>query len=491
MILHFIINFLILYILVNLFSSAEYALYTLSITFYWFFLLIATFGMEPLITRLLTNEQNKSERFQKIISTSQLILIFLSLLVFIFLFISADFFEFLYKMPNLAISLKSISFFLLFSNMINYFEIVLRSFNKFKLYAISIISLNSMKLIIVILNFYKIIPIYTIFSIFALISFIHFIILMIYFQVKYKSLNHLFSIDLILSKEILKSAFIVFLPLLFSYISQKFNIFILAYYISSSELSIYYIACRFVDLISLPVMILNLVILPIASKYMQNQKDKNYKITRLFNIFLKMGLFYMIPATILTFFLSDFFIMILFPLEYIVSSSYVRIFLFYLNIRIIGVVGPNFLYAENQIKTVFKLTAVTAISILLLSLVTIPFLYSYAAIFSIILPQSIYLIYSVFLVKKRNKVKLDSNLLSTLSKFIGSGLLSLIITYVIHIILKFNLSNFIQLAIFCSIFVILYLLLTFIMKAIDSKILKSFLKETKESFNLKGKTNRI
>lgn len=481
-ILHFFINFLIIFILVNLYSSSDYAFYSLAFTFYWFLLIIATFGMEPVIIRVLSVEENSIERLQKIISIGFRWILLFSLLTAFFIFLSADFFEYLYQMTGLALTLKFLSFFLFFTNIINFFEIVLRGSKKFTLYAISSISLNIIKFCIVLLNYYIILSISTIIGLFALSSLIHCIILSLYIQNKYRALNKLLSREIDLTKNIIKLSFIVFLPLFFSYICQRFNVFILALYVSNSEFSIYNIALLSVDIISIPVIVFNLIILPIVSKYIQIKDPKENKVQQLYNLFLKIGLLYMIPITILFYFISDYYVMILFPPEYIPSSSYLRCYLIYLNIRIIGVVGPNFLYAANQVKTILKLSGITAINILILSLILIPIFNSYGAIISIIIPQSIYLIYTVYIVKKREKIKLDSNLISSILKFIISGVISIFLFNFFTILLNVVLNNFFYLSIFCMLFGISFLGLIFLMKAVDMNTIKNLITEIKISF---------
>lgn len=480
-VLHFFINFVILYIIVNLYTSYNYATYSLIINFYWFFLIIATFGMEPAIIRFLSNDKINLDKIQRIISNGFRWILLFSSLTSSFIFISADFFEDLYSIPYLALNLRYISLFLFFTNIIHYFEIVFRGLNKFKLYAISSISLNILKLCIVLFNFYKILDITIIFSLYALISFIHFSIMILYMQLKYKIFNRILIKDPLLTKTIFISTLMIFFPLLFSYLSQRFNIFILAYYITPLEFSIYNVTLLLIDIVALPIIIFNIVILPMVSRYMQNfSKDK---INNSFNFFLNIGLLYMIPVSVMFFFLSDMIIVVFFPIEYLPSSAYVRTFLIYTILRMIGIVGPNFLYANNQLKTILKLTGITAMIILILSFILIPILYIYGAILSIIIPQSIYLIYSVFLVKRRNLIKLNRKLILSILKYLASSLLSLIITQFLSVVLKVNLFDLRGLVLFSLLYLISFLIFVFIMKAVDVNLIKFFISEFKENFN--------
>lgn len=401
LIFHSIITFFINYILVNLLTSYNYAYFSLSFNLYYLFLLISTFGMEPVIIRLLSNKLNDFEGLENTISNCfHWILMFTSITT-IFLLFSSDFFETLYKMPGLGLVLRYLSFFLFFTNFIGFFEIILRGLNKFSLYTFSNIATNIFKLIIVLMNFFGILSISTIIGLFALLSMIQFIIILLYMNFKYNILAHFSFQNYFLTMDILKSASIAFLSLLFLYISQYFNVFILAYYIPKSEFSIYNVTLNFIQVISISIFIFDIIILPIVSKYFQEEGKKQESISYFFQIIFKISLLFMIPITILIYFIGENIIYIFFPLEYLPSALYLKHYLIYLNISGIGVVGANFLYATNQSKIVFKLIALSSIAVLILSFILIPIYYVYGAIYAIIIPNSIYLITTVIIVKKK------------------------------------------------------------------------------------------
>jgi len=281
--------------------------------------------------------------------------------------------------------------------------------------------------------------------------------------------------------DILKSAFIVFLPLLFSFISQRFNIFILAYNITNSEFSIYDITLFLVQIISLPIFIFNIIILPISSKYFQNNKDGKKKVKFLYQIIIKIGLLYMIPLSILLFSVADYIILNFFPIEYLPSAFYLKHYLIYLNISMVGVVGANLLYASNQSKTVLKLLLTTSSVILVFSFLLIPIFKTLAAIYSMIIPYSIYLIASILIVKKRNNIKLDYRFYLSIFKFIISGIISILIVFMLKNIIGLELINIFHLIIFTGFYFTLFLLFSFMLKSLH---LKDFIKVFNEVKNI-------
>jgi len=477
----YLINFLIIFLLINLLSINDYAYYALAFKIYYFLLLISTFGMEPVVIRLILGKKERRETNQTISHCFNWILLF-SILIFLFLFFSADLIEFLYDMEGLGTILKFLSIFLFFTNIINFFEIVLRGIGKFTLYVISNVGTNILKLIIILFNFYEPLFIPMIIGLFALISAIQFIIMIIFMQKSYKILSYLSIRNFFSKVYILKSAFIVFLPLLFSFLSQRFNIFILAYTISNYEYAIYDLTLFLIQIISLPIFIFNVIIIPLASKYYQYHEKGKKEINKLYQIIIKIGLFYMIPLTILLYFIADYIIMIFFPLEYLTSAFYVKHYLIYLNITIVGVVGANFLYASDQAKMVLRLLSVTSLTILILSFVLIPIFKTLAAIYAIIVPYSIYLITSVLIVKKKNNIRLKKDFYLFIFKLLVSSILSILTIIIINFIFGLNLSYLIHLALFISLYYLFFLTFSILLRVIRLNQITKIFKVIKDYF---------
>ena len=194
----------------------------------------------------------------------------------------------------------------------------------------------------------------------------------------------------------------------------------------------------------------------------------------------KYGLLITIPLSFYCFFFSDNLIFLIFGYNYNLASSYLKVFIFYLNIKMIDAAAGHFLWASDEQKLVFKLYAINSILTILLSILLIPLYSVYGAIISIIIPHSIYILYSIFLVKKKNKICLELNVKLSIFKYILSSFLSLLFLVFINLFFKFDLNYTLNLFLLTISFFGLFFIFSLLFKAISIKEIKNF----RTNFNL-------
>ncbi|MFX0104098.1 MAG: oligosaccharide flippase family protein [Candidatus Hodarchaeota archaeon] len=408
-----------------------------------------------------------------------------SALISFLLFLISTFIDTIYFIPNLGITLSYASIYLFFSNLIFYFESTFVGIWLFKYYSISKIIFNSLKLVIILLNLLINFSITLIIAFYALISLIHFLLFLV-IQIRLKNIKKIFSLDFVLIKKILRFSVFIFLPEIFLFIITTFNQFILAYYISPYNFGIYSITFTIIQILSLPIIVFSNIVFPYVSYYMPKEGENGESIQKIFKSTFYYGLLIMIPITIFFFVFSDMIIVNFFSLAYYDASFYLRLFIFYLNFKMIDIVGGHFLWAANKPKLVFKLYAITAIFTVILSLVLIPFFFAYGAILAIMIPHIIYIITTLSIVKKANKIKLNSIIKISIIKFIISSIVSSLIVQSLILVLNVNIYNFYSLIILSIIYFGSVVLLLFATKAIQLDQIKDLIKFLKISLNLKN-----
>ncbi|MFX1378912.1 MAG: oligosaccharide flippase family protein [Promethearchaeota archaeon] len=482
LIIAFVSNLLIVLILTHNFPPGEYAVYQFSLTFLTFFTIFSNIGLSTTIIQQLSAEKDKDHhKLVRLFSEGLKWIILFTLIFSLILFFSADFFEIFYQLPGLGIVLKFTSLILISNNIVNYFESIFQGLWKFKLFAISFIFSKVIKVVIVSLIFIIDMSLPQIIALFSIALLIQLIVILGFSQIKYRYLSSFFSFNRELSRTLLKFSIFIFLYVFFQNVITYSNQFILAAFVIPAEIAHYTIVQWMIVSFSIPAIIFSRFILPYVSHYIQKVEEERGKIQTIYNLIFRYGLLLTIPISFYFLIFSDPLIALMFDPSYYPVSNYLKLYIFFLNINIIDVAGGHFLWASNEPKLVYKLYAVTSFFTLTMSFILIPILYTLGAILSIMIPHSIYTIYSIFLVKRKNKIEFDSNLLPTIFKYIISAFSVMILLYVINLIFQFNLNNILILLTFSGIYFGIFLIMILLLRGVTLMEIKDFIKLLRNS----------
>jgi O-antigen/teichoic acid export membrane protein len=480
-------NVIIIYILSHLYSQTEFSSYSFSFTFISFFMIMANFGLgSTIIQSVAAKKDQDKEGVQKLVTEGFKLIFIFSAITSLILFIISNFVNSIYNIPDLGIALSFASIYLFFSNLILHFENVFLGIWLYEYYALSKIIFNTLKLMIIFLNFIIRLPIPTILALYALLSMIHFLIFFI-IVIKLKYIKKMFSFDFKFIQRILKVSVFMFLPGVFLYIINNFNQFVLAFVITPSEFAVYSITLTIIQIVSLPIIILSNLVFPYVSYYMLKKEEGGKNVQSIFNLTFYYGLLIMIPVTIFIFMFSDQIVISIFGTAYYNASIYIKVFIFYLNFKMIDILGGHFLWAANKPKLVVKLYGITALFTVILSVILIPLFFTYGAILAIIIPHIAYIIITLNKVKKMNNIQFYSRMSLSLIKFLFSSILSgfcslfFIAYFNIH---NYSLYNLALLTVFYFGITSLFLLLT---KAIQFNQIKELIKIVRESLRVSNK----
>jgi len=469
-------NFLMVLILARIFPPGEYAIYQFSLTFLTFFTIFSNFGLSTTIIQQLSAEEDKESHQVIILFSEGLKWIFLfTTILSLALFFLADLFEGFYQMSGLGIVLKYTSLILLTTNGINYFESAFQGLWKFKFFAVSFISAKLIKVVIVCFTLIVEMPISQVVALFSIASLIQLLILIVATQLKYNYISNLFKFDSKTTKIILKFSTFIFLYILLQNIITQSNQFILAAFVIPSELAYYTIVLWMMTSLSVPAIIFSRFILPYVSHYIRKEGEERKKVDTMYNIIFKYGLLITIPVSFYFTYFSDFVIALIFEPSYYPISTYLKLFIFYLNINMIDVAGSHFLWASDEPKLVYKLYMITSIFTITLSLILIPFYYTFGAIIAIMITQSTYVIYSIRLVKRKNNIKLDPKLISSILKYIISAIIVISFIFLLNLNVYFNLYNIFTLMVFSGIYFGMFLIIILLFRAISIPEIKDFI----------------
>ncbi|MFX0005714.1 MAG: oligosaccharide flippase family protein [Promethearchaeota archaeon] len=472
----FISNLLIVLILTHNFPPGEYAVYQFSLTFLTFFTIFSNVGLSTTIIQQLSAEKDKDpNKLVKLFSEGLKWIILFTLIFSVILFLCADLFESFYHMPGLGIVLKFTSLILISNNIVNYFESIFQGLWKFNLFAISFIFSKVIKVIIVSFIFIVNMSLPQIVMLFSFALLIQLIVILIFAQIKYNYLSSFFKFNRELSRTLLKFSIFIFLYVFFQNVITYSNQFILAAY-DDSEIAYYTIVQWMIVSFSIPAIIFSRFILPYVSHYIQKDvPEERGKIQTIYNLIFKYGLLLTIPISFYFLFFSDPLIALMFAPSYAPVADYLKLYIFFLNINIIDVAGGYFLWASNEPKLVYKLYAIASVFTITLSFILIPIFYTVGAILSIMIPNSIYTIYSTILVKKKNKINFDSNMLPTIFKYVISAASVLVFIYLINLFFQFNLTNVLILLVFSGFYFGIFLIVILLLKAVTFKEIKDFI----------------
>ncbi len=477
LVIAFVSNLLIVLILTRNFPPGEYAVYQFSLTFLTFFTIFSNVGLSTTIIQKISAKKDKDpNKVVRLFSEGLKWIIMFTLIFSVILFFLADIFEFLYQMPGLGEVLKFTSLILIANNIINYFESVFQGLWKFKLFAISFIFSKVIKVVIVCLILIIQMSLTQIIALFSIALLIQLIVILVFAQIKYKYLSSIFTFNRELSRTLLKFSIFIFLYVFFQNVITYSNQFILAAFVEAAEVAHYTIVQWMIVSFSIPAIIFSRFILPYVSHYIQKDGEERKKIQTIYNLIFRYGLLLTIPISFYFLLFSDPLIALMFDPSYAPVSNYLKLYVFFLNVNIIDVAGGHFLWASNEPKLVYKLYGVTSIFTITLSFILIPLVYTLGAILSIIIPHSIYTIYSTKLVKKKNNIEFKPNTVSTISKYIISAFSGILLIYLINIFLQFNLNNIIVLIAYSGIYFGIFLIMILLLRAMTLTEIKDFIK---------------
>ncbi|MFW9895171.1 MAG: oligosaccharide flippase family protein [Candidatus Thorarchaeota archaeon] len=482
LIVAFISNFLIVFILTRIFPPGEYAVYQFSLTFLTYFTIFSNLGLSTTVIQQISAEKEKESK--KIIQrfSEGLKWIFLLTIIFsLILFFLSDLFEGFYQIPGLSLVLKFTSLIVVSNNIVNYFESLFQGLWKFKLFAISFISSKLIKVIIVFIALFLNISISLIVLLFAITSLIQLVVILIFSQIKYRYLSSFLSVDWELTKNLLKFSIFIFLYVFLQNVITNSNQFILAALVTPVEIAYYTIVLWMVVSLSIPSIIFARFILPYVSHYIQKEGEERKKIDTMYNLIFKYGLLITIPISFYFLFFSDYLIALVFDPSYHPVSNYLKLYIFFLNINIIDVAGGHFLWASNEPKLVYKLYTVTSVFTITLSLILIPLYYTFGALISIMIPHSIYTVYSIILVKRKNDIHFDSKMGISILKYIISASAGIILLFISNVLFSFDLNNIVFLISFSGIYFGIFIIIILLLRAVTITEIKEFINVLKNS----------
>ena len=149
----------------------------------------------------------------------------------------------------------------------------------------------------------------------------------------------------------------------------------------------------------------------------------------------------------------------------------------------IDVAGGHFLWASNEPKLVYKLYTVTSVFTITLSLILIPLYNTWGALISIMIPHSIYTIYSIILVKRKNNINFDSHMISSIFKYIISAFTVFLLLFISNLFFTFNLYNIVMLIAFSGIYFGAFFTLILLLRAVTIPEIKDFINVLKNSIS--------
>ncbi|MFX1454509.1 MAG: oligosaccharide flippase family protein [Promethearchaeota archaeon] len=484
LIIALISNFLIVIILTRIFPPEEYAVYQFSLTFLTYFTIFANLGLSTTIIQQVSAEKDKgSSEIIKRFSEGFKWIILLTLLFSLILFFTSDLFEAFYQIPGLSLVLKLTSLILFSNNIVNYFESLFQGLWKFNLFAISFIFAKLIKVVIVFYALFINISIYQVVALFSIVSLIQMVIIIVFSQLKYKYFSSVFTLNWKLTRNLLKFSVFIFLYVFLQNVITNSNQFILAAFVTPVEIAYYTIVLWMMISLSVPAIIFSRFILPYVSHYIQKEGEERKKIDTMYNLIFKYGLLITIPISFYFLYFSDYLIALIFDPSYHPVSNYLKLYIFFLNINIIDVAGGHFLWASNEPKLVYKLYTATSIFTITLSFILIPLYYTLGALISIMIPHSIYTVYSIILVKKKNDIHFDSKMGISILKYIISASAGIILLFISNVLFSFDLNNVVFLISFSGIYFGIFIIIILLLRAVTITEIKDFINVLKNSIS--------
>lgn len=117
--------------------------------------------------------------------------------------------------------------------------------------------------------------------------------------------------------------------------------------------------------------------------------------------------------------------------------------------------------------------------------------YTYGAILSIIIPRSVYIIYSASIVRMKENIKFNKDFAVSILKYYISGIISVVSIYFILIIFKPNLNNYQNLIIFSCFFLGELFFLILILNGLKFSEISHLFNLTKSLIKFRKKNSKL
>ena len=263
------------------------------------------------------------------------------------------------------------------------------------------------------------------------------------------------------STELLKISFPLFFADIFTLIIKWMDVFLLGFFRSTSEVGIYNVALSTASLLVLMPTGIMVLFLPIITRlYSEKNKKEIKEITMRTSKWIFFANF---PIFIILLAFSKPILEIMFGKEYIIGSTALLILIFAYLLHSITHVNSSILIMLKKTKIILFVGIIITILNILLNLLLIPKYGIVGGAIAMALSLiSNYIIYSI-LVYKITKISTNWKIYF---KFIISGVLSLLMIYLIKIRVELS---FINLIILFLTFVFIYLVLSILLKSFDDQ----------------------
>ncbi|MHA1386773.1 MAG: flippase [Candidatus Helarchaeota archaeon] len=220
------------------------------------------------------------------------------------------------------------------------------------------------------------------------------------------------------------------------FIYTRIDILMLGFLSTPEQTGFYGLTVKIGDLVRMPLSVLSVVLLPNVT-YLLNKKDLKQaivKIEEIYNRLLKYGFMYMIPSVIGLYILSPYIFKNIFGIEYLGSSSLLKVFCIYLLLSTL--VGAHTLYvASGHASIVAKFTGGTAAINFLLNLLLIPKYHGMGAVIATIISRGSALLIITFMAWKMINIKVKKEFIVSIPKiFVASFFMSILVGFLKNLI---------------------------------------------------------
>lgn len=437
-------NVIVFWLIARIYGPENFGIFTFAHTTATILILLADFGFDILLTTELSkNISDAKNIFQNIFSYK----IIFSLVAFSIMMLLALFYN---SSNDTNTFLIVFSFFLLFTTLTNFSTAAIRGFEKFSLDSIVSILMNfSLIIFVIVATIYKF-NLISIAVIFTFTRLIGFILATKYLRKLIPDLSY--KIAFAKNSELQKKVLIFGLNLLFTNLVFQQDTLLISFFLGNKAVGIYQAVFKLIVLPLIIPEILNFSLLPVLSRYFENDYSKAMKLSYLMNKILYITafpialIFYLYPAEIVHLLYGK--------IRYDESIPILKIFAFNIFIRFVfETFGLMLTTSNRQIIRMYTVIAASIISIVL-NIVFLPkygvIAAAYISLITITFIFSIYTIYSLDLFRKWffNKQNLLIIIISSLilyfskyypinSLYIGAALILIVFT-VVAFVFYFN-----------------------------------------------------
>lgn len=318
------LQFVLRAFLANYFGSNDLGLYTLAFTVYALGLVFSGFGINAGMVKYVAENKENDLNIRRFISVGVSVSFIIGLLLGLVLFLSAQpIAEYFFKMPELAILIKIVSFSFPFIAIEKAVLGFLNGVRRMRLFSL----INIIQSIIVII-------LTVVFAVrgfaieFAVISLVLPVILIgtaSLFVVRKQASISLFLKSIPVSKILMSFGFFVVLANAMGTIMTHASSTIIGYFMNESDVGIYSIAVLFIHVISLPPSAIQSITSPAIAGYWADKKTES--IESLVNTCMKYTAIYAVIVSFIFFFLSNEILELLFNEEYLPAATPLKILL--------------------------------------------------------------------------------------------------------------------------------------------------------------------